>query len=153
MTTLSKKTNKELLEIVTELATDLFQDEPRKQGMAQAWVAPVVFTDTDSPVINMDESVFGDDVYDLIDAVSVSIDGTYNYYALMTSGWASPLSGTDDETPPSQHPERRRVNLLCLASRNGKQASAMRMSGNPELVTDNGNAKGSLASALADLFA
>ena len=30
MTTLSKQTNKELLEIVTELATDLFQDEPRE---------------------------------------------------------------------------------------------------------------------------
>ena len=151
MTTLSKKTNKELLEIVTELGTDLFQDEPTKQGMAQCWVAPVVFTDTDTPVINMSMSVFGDDVYDLL--ADVSIDETYNYYALMTSGWASPINGTDSETPPSQHPERRRVNLLCLASRNGKQASAMRMSGNPEIVTDNGNAKGSLASALADLFA
>ena len=116
--------------------------------MAQAWVAPVVFTETDTPVINMSESVFGDDVYDLL--ADVSIDETYNYYALMTSGWASPIDETDDETPPSQH---RRVNLLCLASRNGKQASAMRMSGNPEIVTDNGNAKGSLASALADLFA
>jgi len=152
MTTLSKKTNKELLEIVTELATDLFQDEPLQKGMAQAWVAPVVFTDSDTPVIDMSMSVFGDDVYDLLS--DVSIDKTYNYCALMTSGWASPVKdGDDNEVAPSKHPERRRVNLLCVVSRDGYQASAVRMAGNPELITDNGNARGPLALALMELLA
>jgi len=95
------------------------------------------------------------DVYDLLaDDYTLNITKNSEYIAVLTCGWASPIVDDDDEqVAPSQHPQRRRVRLMVLASRNGV-ASVLRFSDKPnETVTDNGKARGSLADAVLKLFA
>ena len=95
------------------------------------------------------------DVYDLImsrDALKVA--KVSDFIALVTCGWASPRdnSDDDDDVAPSQHPLRRRVRLLVLAGKDG-MASCLRFSDTPdEVITDNGTATGTLATALYDLL-
>ena len=99
------------------------------------------------------------DVYDLLaDDYTLNITKNSEYIAVLTCGWASPIDpeqgeSDDDIVAPSQHPQRRRVRLMVLASRNGV-ASVLRFSDSPnETVTDDGNARGSLADAVLKLFA
>lgn len=99
------------------------------------------------------------DIYDLLaDDYTLSIAKNSEYIAVLTCGWASPITpdqneNDDDIVAPSQHPQRRRVRLVVLASRKGV-ASILRFSDNPdEVVTDDGNARGSLADAVHELFA
>lgn len=95
------------------------------------------------------------DVYDLImsrDARQVA--RVSDFIAIVTCGWASPRdnSDDDDDVAPSQHPLRRRVRLLVLVGQDG-MASCLRFSDTPdEVITDNGTATGSLATALHDLL-
>jgi hypothetical protein len=70
--------------------------------------------------------------------------------ALETCGWASPLDDNDDDIAPSQHPKRRRVRLLALITRRFEMASALGFADDAdEIVTDAGQAVGTLADALA----
>jgi len=99
------------------------------------------------------------DVYDLLsDEYTLSVTKNSEYIAVLTCGWAAPLDTEQDENDddivaPSQHPLRRRVRLMVLASRDGV-ASVLRFSDSPnETVTDNGKARGSLADAVLKLFA
>ena len=53
---------------------------------------------------------------------------------------------------PSKHPERRRIRLIIGANATGV-ASVLRFQDNPdEIVTDEGNAQGSLADAVWELL-
>lgn len=95
------------------------------------------------------------DVYELLsDSESVEVASTSDFVAVLTCGWASPVSNTDDdELAPSQHPQRRRVRLFVLANRHGV-ASVLRFQDEPdEVVTDEGNAVGSLNDAVRELCA
>jgi len=96
------------------------------------------------------------DVYDLLDSDdSRAVAKVSDYIALVTCGWASPITeGTDDDeqVAPSQHPQRRRVRLMVFAGKDG-WASVMRFSDTPdETITDDGNARGALAEAIMGLF-
>jgi hypothetical protein len=77
------------------------------------------------------------------------------YVAIVTCGWAAPIRDNDDDddaVAPSQHPERRRVRLVVLASRSSV-SSVLRFSDTPdEVVTDAGKATGSLADAIHQLI-
>ena len=99
------------------------------------------------------------DVYELLDnSDSAKIAKVSDFIAVITCVWASPITKNDDgdddddHLAPSQHPERRRVRLLVLASKNGV-ASVLRFSDKPdEIVSDSGNARGSLADAVSSLY-
>ncbi len=97
------------------------------------------------------------DVYDLLaNRNTLKVAKVSDYIVVVTCGWASPIDPdrdpNDDEVAPSQHPKRRRVRLVVMAGKEG-MASALRFSDNPdEVITDDGNAVGSLASALHDLM-
>lgn len=96
------------------------------------------------------------DVYDLLDSDdSRAVAKVSDYIALVTCGWASPITeGTDDDeqVAPSQHPQRRRVRLMVFAGKDG-WASVMRFSDTPdETITDDGTARGALAEAIMGLF-
>ena len=93
------------------------------------------------------------DVYDLLNDFDTleSIKHCASF-TILTAGWAAPLSQTDDDTPPSQHPEKRRVRLIVHATEFGV-ASVMRFKDDAsEIVTDDGKARGSLAEAVMDLM-
>lgn len=96
------------------------------------------------------------DVYDLLsDRESVVVASNSDFVAVVTCGWASPITDDDegDEVAPSQHPKRRRVRLFVLANRHGV-ASVLRFADEPdEVVTDEGNAVGSLNDAVRKLCA
>lgn len=71
---------------------------------------------------------------------------------IITTGWASPLGANGQpEGAPSEHPERQRVRLCSCVERDGKMGSALSFERDPDdLVTDEGEATGSLAEALYD---
>jgi hypothetical protein len=95
------------------------------------------------------------DVYDLLnESDSKDVARVSDFIVVVTCGWASPLSGDDDddEVAPSQHPQRRRVRLVVCASRDG-MASVLRFQDTPDdTITDEGEARGSLAEAVQSLF-
>lgn len=93
------------------------------------------------------------DIYELLDGSDVAdLLTVYSHVAVATTGWASPL--TDDEqandVPPSEHKDRRRVRLVCIADKEG-MASVLRFSDEPsKVITDEGKALGALADALME---
>lgn len=149
MNTMETTTDLSVTEIVTLLGTDYLNQTPL-DSMPKARCAPVAFVNG-SPVLVLDAEQRHSDVYELVERIVPN--EKVNYYAVITGGWAAP---TDDaeyaDLPPSIHPKRKRVELLCLASRDGQMASALRMSGNDELITDEGKAVGSLAEAVSQIF-
>ena len=97
------------------------------------------------------------DVYDLLDSDdSRAVAKVSDYIALVTCGWASPITtdsdDDDEQVAPSEHPQRRRVRLMVFAGKDG-WASVMRFSDTPdETITDDGTARGALAEAIMSLF-
>ena len=89
------------------------------------------------------------DVYELLERNTAT--GS-NPMALTTLGWAAPLPETNDETPPSQHPQRRRVSLFIMVNQAGQVASVLRFQDTNETTPDDGEARGALAEALLDLI-
>jgi len=97
------------------------------------------------------------DVYEMLDDTINAVllfDSGYNGFAIVTCGWAAPRpenGNDDDEVAPSQHPERRRVRLMTMMH-NGKTGSSIRFTDEESVTYDEGNAKGSLASAMQDMY-
>lgn len=90
------------------------------------------------------------DVYDLLDNDhNALVASAYAWTLVVTTGWAAPLNTNGNmDTAPSQHAERRRVRLACIANRQSV-ASVLRFADEPdEIVTDEGSASGSLADAI-----
>jgi len=95
------------------------------------------------------------DVYEMLDdtfnAVMLYETG-YSGFAISTVGWAAPIkSEKDEEIAPSQHPERKRVRLMTMCHR-GTMGSSIRFQGEKDVTYDQGNARGSLASAMRDMY-
>ena len=92
------------------------------------------------------------DVYNMLDSKEAKKLATkFGTITVVTAGWAAPLE-TDEDCPPSEHSQRRRVRLAITATKNGV-ASVLRFSDTPdEIITDEGTAKGSLADAITNLF-
>jgi hypothetical protein len=68
---------------------------------------------------------------------------------VLTCGWAAPVGR--DETPPSCHPERRRVRLVVVATTDFVTGSALEFQDAPdEPILDDGSATGALHDALLD---
>lgn len=94
-----------------------------------------------------------DDPYTLLASrriIGGELGNTPQAFALLTSGWASPLNddGTTD-CAPSEHPQRRRVHLMAVVCPDGSQASRIVFEGEEEPTDDtSGEASGALADAL-----
>lgn len=95
------------------------------------------------------------DVYNLLENTdSKDIARVSDFVVVVTCGWAAPLDGSPEysDFPPSWHPERRRVRLVVTASRDG-MASVLRFQDEPDdTITDEGDARGTLAEAVQSLF-
>ena len=93
------------------------------------------------------------DVYEALESVSKVIPSDAIAIAVITTGWAAPLNENGEAVgAPSKHPNRRRVKLVaCVDSEFA--GSALGFEDSPEdVVTDEGNASGSLADALAEAW-
>jgi hypothetical protein len=97
------------------------------------------------------------DIYSMLEDMFNAVllfDSGYNGFAVVTTGWASPIDKENDannDIAPSQHPERKRVRLMTMCH-NGKMGSSIRFTGDETVTYDEGNAMGSLASAMQDLY-
>ena len=89
------------------------------------------------------------DVYELLEAPSSGLARMFDAAAIVTTGWAAPLSPDGKvEGAPSEHARRRRVRLAVVVADNGV-ASVLRFADEPDdVITDPGSATGSLADAI-----
>lgn len=98
------------------------------------------------------------DIYQLIDnAVEDKIGSFYDYLGLITYGWAAPIDKETSEPngPPSEHPERRRVRLLIVTSKEkaGIVGTALLfVNDNEEPVFDFNEASGPLNEAISKIY-
>ena len=92
------------------------------------------------------------DAYQLLDDTEMPAD--VYAVALVTWGWAAPINPTTGHPDgvPSEHPERRRVRLICTQDDTGRGFSRLHFVDTGENVEDNGEARGPIADALADLL-
>ena len=148
MNTLTNTSDMSMVEIVTVLASDNLNKGP-SASFSKATAVPVMFLDG-KPVLVLDAEMSGYDIYEVLE--SLTPDANVTHYAVITTGWAAPLGGDNDGIAPSQHPERKRVELMCVVSRDGVMASAMAMEGRDDLITDDGEATGALQLAVLDIF-
>lgn len=94
------------------------------------------------------------DIYEMLadlPTINALVDSGFKSFAVSTCGWAAPIDddSDDNDTPPSQHPERVRVRLVTLMH-NNKMGSAIHFKGKEEITYDTSSARGSLKNALED---
>jgi len=96
------------------------------------------------------------DIYDLIDRIgSDKLASNYDFVSLITYGWAAPIdSSVDKDIPPSESENRRRVRLMMVGGKenNGLIGSAIKFSDEDDIVVDENNANGPLATAFENLY-
>ena len=123
-------------------------DEPTPFVMEGARLYGVDWTAEGTPKLMFIEQ--HGDVYDLLDNDhNALVASAYAWTLVVTTGWAAPLNpdGNIDQAP-SQHAQRRRVRLSCIANRQSV-ASVLRFADEPDdVITDEGSASGSLADAI-----
>ena len=91
-------------------------------------------------------------MYEVIEKISNDSSGLiWDAIAVTTHGWAAPLGSSDEtDTPPSQHPDRTRVFLVCIITNKRDIHSVIKLDGK-EAVYDN-SGTGALATALLDIY-
>jgi len=121
-----------LTEIMNCLGADLLPNDAPNDGVP-CWISPVEFLDDGAPVTIDKDTQAGKDIYALMENYGTKLASEHDALAIYTVGWASPNNGDEnDDLPPSIHPQRKRVALLCLVTKDGQFGSAMKMYGNPE---------------------
>ena len=93
------------------------------------------------------------DIYDAIEQAheSHAVNNGYAAVGALTGGWAAPLKAGEDEpsTPPSESPERSRVTLITVFTRQ-TSASVIHFADGSHF-TDEGEGRGALANEMSDL--
>jgi hypothetical protein len=100
------------------------------------------------------EIVNSPDIYSALDLAAAKTPADANALAIITCGWAAPTD--DDETSvevaPSLHPKRQRVCLVVTTHLDtGETVSALRFANKRGTVIDYGQARGTLADAVAQV--
>ncbi len=150
----SEKFEQTLKEIDQAIANKIEKDTSEPFNLGNAMLFAVDYIRGEVPAIK--KIAEHTDVYDMLDDTFNAVllfDSGYNGFAIVTCGWAAPINHDDDdanEIAPSQHPERKRVRLMTMCH-NSKMGSSIRFSGEESVTYDEGNAKGSLASAMQDM--
>lgn len=97
----------------------------------------------------------GPDIYEVIE--QISSDGTaliWDAVAVITTGWAAPIdpdnASDEDKIPPSQHPKKMRVFMMCIVTSDCKLASVLKIANEkPDFDT---TGTGDLANALISIY-
>lgn len=93
----------------------------------------------------------GPDVYDMLNAVSSKhLIKDWNNIALYTEGWAAPPDKNNPDLPPSQHPEAKRVKLLCILFENSDRVESIILLDGEEGTYDS-SGRGRLADSIKQL--
>jgi hypothetical protein len=93
----------------------------------------------------------GPDVYEIISTgIKKQIADQWHNIALYTEGWAAPPSKDNPDLPPSQHPEAKRVRLLCILSQDSDVIESIISLDKQDSVYDS-SGQGKLADSLKQL--
>ena len=140
--------------ITEELALRLFEACHNPQA-DNAYAYGVNKDDIDNNIINPIELGHQPDIYQLIEKISQ--DGSaliWDAIIVTTQGWAAP---TDVESknkeiniPPSKHPERKRVFLICIVTAKAGISSVLKLEGEEPMFDTTG--EGDLATALSNIY-
>ena len=92
------------------------------------------------------------DIYKVIEEISKDSSGLiWDAIAVTTQGWAAPLGSSEESnTPPSQHPDRTRVFLICIITNERNIHSIIKLDGKEPVYDNSGT--GALATALLDIY-
>lgn len=140
-----------LTEIMNCLGADMLPE--KSVGSEASWIGAVEFLHDGAPIVSPPDTKVGMDIYTLMDDYGTQLAEKHEALAFYTVGWAAPNDG-DDEMPPSLHPKRVRVAMLCLVTKDGQFGSAMRMYDNPEhteMIVEN-NGRGQLRDSAVALW-
>lgn len=144
--------------IITELMTELGENYLPKNAneltpSTEQWVAPVDFDDNAMPVVVSDDKRTGLDIYHLMSNDGKTLAKRYGVLAVFVTGWGAPMTEDKDSeiVAPSAHPERERVAMLCLVTKDGLFGSAVRIGSRELMVDDNG--QGNLRDEALAMFA
>lgn len=125
-----------LPKIMTKLGADYLPTDNLPTDTT-AWVAPVCTVNGEVTVKEQD-AIHGQDIYALLGQSSELWADSHEMIVLWTAGWAAPANGGDDEyeceVPPSLHPQKKRVAMVCLATKAGDFGSALMMWGNSDFT-------------------
>lgn len=123
---------------------------------AYAFVVRPEFGDDDT--VTPDLRMIGNngDAYQLLEDISTDLDKARELtssvmFGIFTQGYGVSLD-TDDDTDvaPSEHPNRKRVQLVHLVSMMGDFASAMKIEDIGEIITESNSAQGAITEALGE---
>jgi hypothetical protein len=90
------------------------------------------------------------DIYDLLESSQVVQEALLSDgFAVITHGWASPVS--NEGIPPSENPERKRVRLIAIVDSNKNLVSVVHIKGDDEVLVDE-SGTGTLADAMRALY-
>lgn len=94
----------------------------------------------------------GSDVYEILSkAIDDSVSNHWDHLALYTEGWGAPYNNSD--IPPSQHPERVRLKLVCFVHKNEKKLiESVIAFEDQDKIEYNSEGKGQLAKSLLLIY-
>ena len=128
--------------------TDRLEQEAEKQKQTENQNATGTVLSLTKDGLKTIIEIEGDDPYKVIERLKKETPNKITPFAIMVScsGWASPIDSTNQNTPPSQHPERVRVHIATAKTMTAT-ASAITFADNRDnQTTDEG--KGELVDAL-----
>lgn len=133
-------------EVETTLHGLFVEEMPNPFSLDAARLYGVTVTDAGSVDVVLVEQ--NEDIYEILATPVSKRNLSFTTFALITTGWAAPLSDDGEvEGAPSIHPMRRRVRLSVTVNLDGV-ASVLRFEDNDDAVVDAGAATGSLADAV-----
>ena len=99
------------------------------------------------------EIVAAPDIYEALNEAAAKTPADANALAIITCGWAAPTDDDDtQDIAPSLHPKRQRVCLVVTHHLDtGETVSALRFANKRGTMVDYGQARGTLAEAIAQL--
>lgn len=108
--------------------------------------------DDNENIINHLEIFKGNDIYQVLEKLSNDASGLiWDYIAVTTQGWAAPLGNDEnDDTRPSEHPERTRVFLVSIVNSSREIISILKLEDQEPEVDSTGT--GDLANALRNVY-
>lgn len=128
--------------------TDRLEQEAQKQKQKENQNAKGTVLWLNKDGLQTIIEIEGADAYEVIERLKKETPNKITPFAIMVtcSGWASPLNGINENTPPSKHPERVRVHI-ATAKTITATASAITFADNRDNQTTDEGA-GELVNAL-----
>lgn len=119
---MKNNTTSEVLELATR---QVFADTMNMRDAKKATLVGIRFADNQ---IISEKISDNSDVYNLISEIPMFAQSVSNYdmLSILTAGWAAPVNNDeDDNIPPSEHKDRRRVRIAMVGNTSTQYSAIM----------------------------